>query len=126
MIISGGYNISEQSQSNSVQQANTQFLLFNTTSSWITSHTNPSSPTSPTYAGEAASFSPGAFKTPSEKVALGAGLAFGLLALAGILLIWFLYSRRLRQKCAIREKELRELDLGGEVQLIPNSHWCND
>jgi hypothetical protein len=99
----------------SVQQANTQFLLFNTTSSsWIASYTNPSSPTSPTYAGESASSSPGPLKTSSEKAALGAGLAFGLLALAGILLIWFLYSRRLRQKCAIREKELRELDLGGK------------
>jgi hypothetical protein len=119
MIISGGYDISGSSssmskrQSTGVQQANSQFHLFNTTSlSWVTSYTNPSSPNSPAYTGKVASSSSGALKTSSQKAGLGAGLALGFLALAGILLIWFFYSRRLKQKRALREKELRELALG--------------
>ena len=126
MIISGGYGISgsgsspSKRQSTSVQQANTQFHLFNVTSlSWISSYTNPASPDSPAYTGEAASSSTGPLKTSSQKAGLGAGLALGLLALAGILLIWFLYSRRLRQKRALREKELRELALGGKFHSDP-------
>ena len=126
MMVSGGYSISGSSsskskrQSTSVQQANAQFLLFNTTSSsWISSYTNPSSPSSPAYTGEAAPSSSGALKTSSQKAGLGAGLALGLLALAGILLVWFFYSRRLRQKRALREKELRELALGGKFNSDP-------
>ena len=126
MMISGGYGISGSSsspskrQSPSVQQANTQFHLFNTTSlSWISSYTNPTSPNSPAYTGEATSSSSGPLKSSSQKAGLGAGLALGLLALAGILLIWWFYSRRLRQKRALKERELRELALGGKFQSDP-------
>lgn len=128
MMISGGYSITGSSstkskrQSASEQHTNTQFLLFNTTSSsWISSYTNPSSPNSPAYTGKAVSPSSGILKTSSQKAGLGAGLALGLLALAGVLVVWLLYSRRLRQKRAVREKELRELALGtGKFQSDPN------
>ena len=126
MMISGGYGISEsrsspsKRQSTSVQQANTQFHLLNTTSlSWISSYTNPASPNSPAYTGEAAPSSSGPLKTSSQKAGLGAGLALGFLAVAGILITWWFYSRRLRQKRALREKELRELALGGKFQSDP-------
>jgi hypothetical protein len=128
MMISGGYVIPGSSsaatkrQSGLEQHMNTQFMLFNTTSSsWISSYTNPSSPNSPAYTGEAASPSSGILKTSSQKAGLGAGLALGLLALAGLLVVWLVYSRRLKQKRAVREKELRELALGaGKFESDPN------
>ena len=128
MMISGGYSIPGSSsaktkrQSAPQQHTNTQFLLFNTTSSsWISSYTNPSSPNSPAYTGEAASSPSGILKTSSQKAGLGAGLALGLLALAGVFAIWLFYSRRLKQKRAVKEKELRELALGaGRFESDPN------
>jgi hypothetical protein len=122
MIVSGGYAISDSSsskskrQSTTVQQANSQLYLFNTTSlSWISSYTNPSSPNSSAYTSEAVSSSSGALKTASQKAGLGAGLALGLLALAGILIVWFLWSRRLRQKRTPKGKELRKLALSTPI-----------
>lgn len=122
LLISGGYSISGSSssankrQSTSAQHMNTQSFLFNVTSaSWISSYTNPSSPNSPAYIGTASSAeSSGALSSSSQKAGLGAGLALGLTALVGILVIWFFYSRRLKQKRAFREKELRDLALGAE------------
>jgi len=120
MMIWGGYAISGSSssskskrQATTVQQASAQLYLFNITSlSWISSYTHPSSPKSPAYTGQPAPASSGLLQTSSQKAGLGAGLALGILAVAGILLLWFFYSRRLRQKRTLKEKELREMALG--------------
>lgn len=119
MMISGGYTISGSSSSTGkrdstpLQHANAPLYLFNvTSSSWMSSYTNPSSPNSPAYTGQVASPSFGLLKTSSQKAGLAAGLVLGLLAVAGILLVWYFYSRRIRQKSALKRKELRELALG--------------
>ena len=119
MMITGGYSISgsglsKHRRTQNSQTANTQLLLFNmTSSSWVSSYTNPSSPNSPAYTGTSPG-SGGALKTSAQKAGLGAGLAMGLSAIAGVLAVWLLYSRRLRHKRALREKELRELALGAD------------
>ena len=120
MMISGGYGISSSGSSKgkrqtaSAQTANGQLLLFNTTSSsWISTYTNPSSPNSPDYTG-AASSSSGVLKTHSQIAGLGAGLGVGAFAVLVLLAILYFYSRRLKQKRALKEKDLRDLALGSD------------
>jgi hypothetical protein len=115
MLISGGYSISTSSSKirrGALQPANDQILLFNvTSSSFVSTYTNPSSEPSSAPENKSAS---GALRTASQKAGLGAGLVLGFSAVAGIVAVYILYSRRLRQKRAVREKELRELALGAE------------
>jgi hypothetical protein len=112
MIISGGYSISSTTK-RATQTANDRYMLFNTTSSsWISSYTNPASPMSPAYndRGDAS----GPLHSNAQKAGLGAGLGLGTAALIGIVIVWYWYSRRLRVRRSIREKELREMALGAE------------
>ena len=117
MVVMGGYSIpsSSSSKQKRAQTTNSQALLFNTTSSsWISNYTNPNSPLSPAYIAPGSAVSGGSVHSTSEKAGLGVGIALGIGAVLGVLLIWFFYRRRLRQKRAMREKELRELALGAE------------
>lgn len=116
MLVSGGYSISASSakiRRKDVQAENTQMFLFNvTSSSFVSTYTNPVSSNSVDTIDH--KISSGALRTTSQRVGLGAGLVLGFAALAGIVVVYIFYSRRLRQKRAIREKELRELALGAE------------
>ncbi len=116
MLVYGGYSIPASSakvRRQNVQASNPQMFLFNTTSSsFVSTYTNPSASQPSIYVGNTSST--GALRTTSQKVGLGAGLVLGFAALAGIVTVYIFYSRRLRQKRSVREKELRELALGAE------------
>ncbi len=116
MTVYGGYSISASSakiRRQSMPASNTQMFLFNTTSSsFVSTYTNPSA-SQPDVSTEHGS-STGALRTTSQKVGLGAGLVLGMAALAGIFTVYIFYSRRLRQRRSVREKELRELALGAD------------
>lgn len=114
MMISGGYSISSVNTKRATQTTSERYMFFNTTSSsWISSYTNPASPLSPAYTGNADA-SAGPLHSTAQKAGLGLGLGLGTTALIGMVIIWYWYSRRLRVKRSIREKELRELALGAE------------
>ncbi|KAI9780845.1 MAG: hypothetical protein M1839_006472 [Geoglossum umbratile] len=115
MMVIGGYLIppAHGSKARSTDQTpNSGLYFFNTTASaWISSYTKPNSPTAP---GGKPSIKPGAgpLSSPSKKAALGSGLALGLSAVVGAVAVGCWYSRRLRKRRDIREKELREFALG--------------
>src|SRR5439155_19375952 len=54
----------------------------------------------------------GPISTQSKKAALGSGLALGLSAVLGAAAVGYWYSRRLKKRRDMREKELREFTLG--------------
>ena len=87
--------------------------LYNITSStWLNSYTNP-------LLASGASLSAGKGASSVEwdsqkKVGLGAGLGFGLAAVLLAMLFYLWYSRILRRRRDLREKELRELALGAQ------------
>lgn len=112
MMVSGGYSI-RQSGPRNKRQLTEDVLFLNTTSfEWIGTYENPNDPTSPYASGTSEASRAGL--SPSERAGLGAGLGLGLAAAIGVAIVWLFYSRRLRTRRAIREKELRELALGAE------------
>ena len=118
MMIMGGYSVSSTSSKLRSRQdsqiANTHMLLFNTTSlSWVSNYTNPSSQIGPGNSPAAPS-SGGALSSTSERVGLGAGMSLGFAAIVGVVAVYLLYSRRLRQNLQLREKELRDLALSAD------------
>jgi hypothetical protein len=117
MIVTGGSMISSHG-SKFKRGSGGEFLFLNTTSmQWVDSYINPSSPSSPAYKPGAPPSSSGLSKT--DKTGLGTGLGLGIAAVTAVVVIWLLYSRRLRQRRSIREKELRELALGAERYVSP-------
>jgi hypothetical protein len=112
MMVTGGYPI-DSSTSNKRRQLPDDIYFFNTTSlTWTNTYSNPFPPgTSP---GSNQAQAPSTGLKPSEKAGLGAGLGVGLVVAIGVAVVWLLYSRRLRARRALREKELRELALGAE------------
>lgn len=117
MMVYGGFHVSSSGSKQRRQSSPTvsdRLLFFNVSSSaWISSYTNPLSPASPAYSTPVSPPS-GLLGSPSQRAGLGAGLALGLAVIAAILAFWIFYARRLRQRRAAREKELRELALGAE------------
>lgn len=114
MMVSGGWSIGS-SGSKHKRAPSQDALFFNTTTfDWADSYTNPYPPnSSPGSVG--ANTTPTGLKS-SEKAGLGAGLGLGLAAAAGVAIVWLLYSRKLRAKRAIRERELRAQALGSRYQ----------
>ncbi|KKY17785.1 hypothetical protein UCRPC4_g05418 [Phaeomoniella chlamydospora] len=113
MLVMGGYSISSSSsrvkgrRSDSTDTTNNNMYLFNTTSkTWISSYTNPSNSNS---SDSSKSGSSSGSHSTSQKVGLGAGVALGCSALAGLFAVYLWYSRRLRRKREAREKELYNL-----------------
>lgn len=111
LMITGGYSIPKQSSSKRatfLPERNSQVYLYNTTSSsWITSYSNPSTHSPSTAASHHHSLSSG------QKAGLGIGLGLGIpLAIAIAACAWK-YHRKLivRNK---RDSQLRELALGAE------------
>ena len=130
MMITGGYSIPGSTTSrfryrDIEQSVNTKTLLFNTTSlQFVDSYNNPHSSST---TGSSADHSPsGALSTTPQKVGLGTGLALGFSAVAGVVGIYFWYSRKMRRRTRQRESELRELALGAhryyhEEEARPNA-----
>ncbi|EXJ77684.1 hypothetical protein A1O3_09913 [Capronia epimyces CBS 606.96] len=117
MMVTGGYSIST-SGSKAKRQLSDRLLFLNTTSlEWTNTYTNPYPSGSPSASGNSQSSTTGL--KPSERAGLGAGLGLGLAAAAGVAIVWLLYSRKLRARRALREKEIRELALGAERYRSP-------
>ncbi|MCJ1283599.1 hypothetical protein MMC26_002930 [Xylographa opegraphella] len=114
MMITGGYTISTDNPSPSRRtdsRLNTATYLFNVSSStWISTYTNPENqPTSP-LTGEPSSGS----SATGRKIGLGVGLGVGLALIITLLLVIFFYARRKNSRRAARERDLRELALGAQ------------
>ncbi|KAJ5585204.1 uncharacterized protein N7459_005004 [Penicillium hispanicum] len=110
LMIAGGYTIPKQSSKRSASSAthNSKVYLYNSTSSsWVTSYTNPSSLSSPASRSHEGGLSTG------QKAGLGVGIGLGLpLAILILFCAWKYYRRRtVRGK---RDSQLRELALGAE------------
>lgn len=112
MVVTGGYPITS-STSKAKRAVSSDLLFFNTTAlGWTSSYENPDPSGTASSTPNAQSTSSGL--KASEKAGLGAGLGLGIAAAIGVAVVWLLYSRKLREKRALREKELRELALGAE------------
>ncbi|KEF52663.1 uncharacterized protein A1O9_11080 [Exophiala aquamarina CBS 119918] len=117
MMVAGGYLI-DSSTSNQRRQLQDNTYFFNTTSlTWAETYTNPFPSGSSSGSSQVQAGSTGL--KPSEKAGLGAGLGVGLAVAIGVAIVWLLYSRKLRARRALREKELRELALGAERLYTP-------
>jgi len=108
MMVVGGYSIPANTSSRvkkADQTSNTRNLFYNVSSnSWVSFYGPVSAYGTP--AAEAAAS--GALATSSQKAGLGAGLAFGLLALLLASLAGWIYSRRLKRKRSLRATEISE------------------
>ena len=113
MMIVGGYTIPASATSKmgkrDPSQSNQSYFFNTTSSTWISTYSHPSVSQHliPSNA-DAGSI------TPSGRVGLGAGLTFGLLAVMGVIIVYFWYSRRLKRRREAREEELRNLAAGGQ------------
>ncbi|KAL8711558.1 MAG: hypothetical protein Q9220_003968 [cf. Caloplaca sp. 1 TL-2023] len=113
MMIIGGYSIpgsSSQSQKRSGLVQNTDTYFFNATSStWTSQYTHPHVASKHSASANSSSES----VATSKRAGLGAGLAFGILALIAIVVLYFWYARHLKRKREAREEDLRNLGSGG-------------
>lgn len=124
MLVSGGYSITSSGSKNKRQLSQSVFFLNTTNFEWTSTYANPY-PSGTTPGSVNAESSSSGLKA-SEKAGLGAGLGVGLAVAAGVAIVWLLYSRRLRARRAIREKELRELALGAERYNSPTPSGDDD
>lgn len=111
MLVMGGYEIPTSSVSRhrrATPSPNTNNFLFNTSSSsFITSYTHPAvSDKQPSSGSDSIT------TEENERIGLGVGLTLGILALIGLVVIYFWYSRRLKRRRDAREDELRNLAAG--------------
>lgn len=126
MMVTGGYSI-DSSASLKKRQPSEKVYFFNTTSlSWANSYTNPFASGADVGSGSSQVHNGSTGLKPSEKAGLGAGLGVGIAVAIGIAVVWLLYSRKLRARRALREKELRALALGAERLYTPAPGGDND
>ena len=115
MMIVGGYATtgSPVSRRRADSQSEHDIYLYNITSgTWLDSYTNPLLASG---VGSSAGKGATSVKWDSEKqVGLGAGLGLGLAAVLLAILLYLWYSRRLKRRRDLREKELQELALGAQ------------
>ncbi|KAJ5162936.1 uncharacterized protein N7500_004766 [Penicillium coprophilum] len=110
MMISGGYNIPKPSskRASANVQPNSRVYLYNvTSSSWVTSYSNPAA-NSPNATSKSSSK-----LSSSQKAGLGVGLGIGCPAAMAIVLCGWNYHRKRRVK-GKRDSQLRDLALGAE------------
>ncbi|KAI9885412.1 MAG: hypothetical protein M1823_002796 [Watsoniomyces obsoletus] len=114
VMVIGGYTIpalSKRKRQRSQPNLNTKTYFLNVTSnSWINRYTKPAGYRMGSTRAEAAGRLSG-LSSSSKKAAIGSGIAVGLCAILGAILVWIWYARRLRNRRMIREKELRQLSL---------------
>ncbi|KAI9680519.1 MAG: hypothetical protein M1817_003959 [Caeruleum heppii] len=116
MMITGGYQTVAGSgprvrrADGTTPAANTRAYFFNITSNtWTTTYTAP--PTSlDRSVGSNDETSNTITSSSSKRAALGSGIVLGVAAIAGAVIVWYWYSRRMKRKRReAREKEIREL-----------------
>jgi hypothetical protein len=111
LMIAGGYSIPKQSSSKratSLAERNSLVYLYNTTSSsWVTSYSNPSASSTSTAVSHLHSLSSG------QKAGLGVGLGLGIPLVIAIAFCAWRYHRK-RTVRSKRDSQLRELALGAE------------
>lgn len=113
MLVLGGYNIPApsskfrfRSRSTNSETLNNQAYFYNITSnSWLTDYTAAA----PGDDNGVALESKGPLSTTAEKAGLGTGLAVGGIAAVVLLIFYISYTRRLKRKREVREKEISEL-----------------
>lgn len=110
MMIVGGYQIPSPNHSKTKRQSspvNSQTYFFNTTSnSWITNYSPP--PRNGNLSKVSMQDKDGE-ESATKKTGLAVGLTLGTLALITLVLIYFWYSKRLKQRREARDEELRGL-----------------
>ena len=114
MMIVGGYltSTSGNTQAGSTESSMPSSYFYNvSSSSWINSYTNPALPTSQN-ASAGSNLGAGGFT--SKKAGLGAGLAIGLAAIIGALILYLCYTHRRKRRREARDKELRDLAKGAQ------------
>ena len=114
MMVVGGYltSTSGKLQTRSTDSSMPPSYFYNvSSSSWITSYTNPAAAM---LQDTTATSNLGAEGFHSKKVGLGVGLAFGLAAIIGALVLYLCYTRRRRRRREARDKELRNLAKGAQ------------
>jgi hypothetical protein len=116
MMVTGGYSIGSSSSKAKRDAGGDMYFMDTVNLQWSNSYTNPYASS---ISGGASSEASSSGLKPSAKAGLGAGLGLGLAAAAVIVIVWLLYSRRLRKKRALREKELRAMALGAERYHTP-------
>ncbi len=109
MMVVGGYQIPTSGSSNgkrtNLSMSSSIYYLNTTSMSWITSYTHPKvkkglAKSDGSKAGENAA---------NNKIGLGVGLVFGLLAFIAIAAFYFWYRRRLKRQRDAHEDDLRQL-----------------
>ncbi|EXJ59015.1 hypothetical protein A1O7_06446 [Cladophialophora yegresii CBS 114405] len=124
MMVTGGQSIAPSGYQKRRDLSHNISFLNTTSFEWTDVYTNPhfaGSSSNPTSAAPSTS----GLKT-SEKAGIGAGVGLGVAAAAVVAIVWLLYSRKLRAKRALREKELRELALGAERYHSPLPPGADD
>ncbi|MDI1487161.1 MAG: hypothetical protein OHK93_006429 [Ramalina farinacea] len=110
MMVVGGYQISSSGNSKTKRQSSpvsSQTYFFNTTSNaWITNY-SPPPPNSNTSNGSTQDKD--GEESATKKTGLAVGLTLGILALITLVIIYFWYSKRLKQRREARDEELRGL-----------------
>jgi hypothetical protein len=120
MMVLGGYNVSASSNSKRATGSSTPAMFFNATSmQWISNYTNPAYVAA--IQNNAAS-TLSSSKSKATKVGLGAGLGLGLAAIICALIVYFWYSRRLKnRRKEVREENLRNLSIGASNFYSPRT-----
>jgi len=124
MLVLGGYNIPTssskfrlRSRAANPESLNNQAYLYNITSnSWLAEYTFPASADSGSSRGSTSPLS-----TTAQKVGLGAGLAFGGVAAAGLLIFYLWYTRKLKDRRKAREKGISDLSIA--AHRIESDEW---
>ncbi|KAI9831458.1 MAG: hypothetical protein M1819_005057 [Sarea resinae] len=110
MMIIGGYSIpaSKTKAKRANPDMNSDVYFFNVSSSaWMTTYVHPSiASSSVSHVSQS-----GPLSSISQKAGFGTGIALGLSAVGGAIAVFVLYSRRLKRRREIREKELHDLAL---------------
>lgn len=110
LMIAGGYSIPKPSSKRAANSAqrNSQVYFYNSTSSsWVSSYTNPSAQSSKTTKSSGGGLSTG------QKAGLGVGLGLGIPLVIALVLCGWNYHRKRRVRNQ-RDSQLRELALGAE------------
>ena len=116
MMVIGGYPIAGKG-STRTKRANSgtspSYSFYNiTSSSWISTYTNPT--TQGTGSGNSGVTSVISGASSKKSIGLGAGLGFGIALIFAVLLVYVYYLRRSRRRRKARDKELSDLALGAE------------
>ncbi|KAL9001177.1 MAG: hypothetical protein Q9169_000361 [Polycauliona sp. 2 TL-2023] len=114
MMVVGGYSIPDRggpmNKRADNQQSDSNYFFNATSSTWIGQYVHPAAE-----AGHPTTAKPTSQSTAATKRAgLGAGLAFGVIALVAIVVLYFWYTRRLQRKKDSHEEDLRNLGSGGQ------------